>query len=243
MLLCPSLLAALSLLAAIPLPTYGASILCAENLYGKPLLSDAVTISNNLPYVKLDPDHQMDAGRIFAEPAFFTPKFQGLLNTWDSAMVQLPRVWRYRSARIALLFYANAAGKVPLPSINSNWRVVQAATAGVVQYCIKSQQGVGGVWIVTDHTQTPYLSLFLYESGAPFEDVVNRYMITGLGVNPFNPRGFGIEGVALNSTGVLGTVEDQAELMGNVAATAGIGAEPSPAASVVAALRGELGVQ
>lgn len=95
MLLCPSLLAALSLLAAIPLPTYGASILCAENLYGKPLLSDAVTISNNLPYVKLDPDHQMDAGRIFAEPAFFTPKFQGLLNTWDSAMVQLPRVWRY----------------------------------------------------------------------------------------------------------------------------------------------------
>lgn len=95
---------------------------------------------------------------------------------------------------------------------------------------------------MSDHTKTPYLSLFLYESGAPFEDVVNRYMITGLGVNPFNPRGFGIEGVALNSTGVLGTVEDQAELMGNVA-TSGIGAEPSPSASVVAVLRGELGVQ
>lgn len=88
----------------------------------------------------------------------------------------------------------------------------------------------------------PYLTLYLYASGSPFEDVVNRYMITGLGVNPFNPRGFGIEGVALNSSGVLGAVEDQAVLVGNVAATAGIGAAASPAASVVAALQGELGV-
>lgn len=95
MLLRSSLLAAFTLLLAIPSPTYGASILCAKDLYGRPLLSDALTISNSLPYVKSDPDHQMDAGRIFAEPAFFTPKFQGLLNTWNSAMVQLPRVWRY----------------------------------------------------------------------------------------------------------------------------------------------------
>lgn len=98
MLLFSPLLATLTLLLAIPSPTYGASILCAANLYGKPLLSDALTISKNLPYVKSDPDHQMDAGRIFAEPAFFTPKFQGLLNTWGSAMVQLPRVWRYSAS-------------------------------------------------------------------------------------------------------------------------------------------------
>lgn len=99
MLLRPSLPTALALaLLAIPSPTHGASILCAENLYGRPLLSDATTISNNLPYVKSDPNHQMDAGRIFAEPAFFAPKFQGLRNTWSSAMVQLPRVWRYRKS-------------------------------------------------------------------------------------------------------------------------------------------------
>lgn len=93
MLLHPSLLA--FGLLAVPLPTCGASYLCAEHLYGRPLLSDAIAISKTLPYVKSDPDHQMDAVRIFAEPAFFTPKFQGLLNTWSSAMVQLPRVWRY----------------------------------------------------------------------------------------------------------------------------------------------------
>lgn len=96
---------------------------------------------------------------------------------------------------------------------------------------------------IADHRQTPYLSLYVYGSGSPFEDVVNRYMILGLGVNPFNPRGFGVEGVLLNSSGVLGVVEEQAVLMGNVAATAGIGAVPSPAASVVAVLQGELEVQ
>lgn len=68
-------------------------------------------------------------------------------------------------------------------------------------------------------------------------------MITGLGINPFNPRGFGIEGVALNSTGVLGALEEQAVLTGIVAATAGIGAVPSPAVSVVAGLQAELGAQ
>lgn len=67
-------------------------------------------------------------------------------------------------------------------------------------------------------------------------------MITGLGVNPFDPRGLGVEGVAVNSSGVLGVLEDRTVLMGDVAATAAIGAVASPAASVVALLRGGLGV-
>lgn len=96
---------------------------------------------------------------------------------------------------------------------------------------------------MADHAQTPYLSLYLYGSGSPFEGVMNRYMITGLGVNPFDPRGFGAEGVALNSSGALGVLEEQAVLTGDVAATAGIGAAPSPAASAVAVLQGDLGVQ
>ncbi len=49
--------------------------------------------------------------------------------------------------------------------------------------------------------------------------------------------------MALNSSGLLGAVEDEAVLMrGEGAATAGIGAVPSPGASAAAALRGELGV-
>ena len=90
-----SSLPAVSLLLAISLPTLDASLICAVNLYGRPLLSDAIAISKTLPYVKSDPTHQMDARRVFAEPAFFTPRFQGMLNPLESAMVQLPRVWRY----------------------------------------------------------------------------------------------------------------------------------------------------
>ena len=50
-------------------------------------------------------------------------------------------------------------------------------------------------------------------------------MITGLGIYAFNPRGFGVEGVVVNSTGVLGPVEEQAAVLGeNVVATGEIGA-------------------
>ncbi|KAM0802391.1 hypothetical protein BDR22DRAFT_887623 [Usnea florida] len=187
-------------LSTLLLPIQSNSILCAGDLYGKPLLSDALTLAHALPYVKSDPDHQMDAGRTFAEPAFFTPKFQGLLNIWDTSMVQLPLVWRFRSARIALLFYANAAGQVVTPSVNANWRIVQFATAGITQSCIRGQRGVGGVRVMSDPAGNPFLSLYLYASGSPFEAVVNKYMVTGLGVNPFNPRGLGAEGVVRNAT-------------------------------------------
>ena len=71
----------------------------------------------------------------------------------------------------------------------------------------------------TDPTGRPYLSLYLYESGSPFEDVMNRYMITGLGINAFNPRGFGVEGVVVNSS----AVEEQAVLVGDVDAMGEIG--------------------
>ena len=95
-----SLFPCLLFLSTLPLPVQSNSILCAGDLYGKPLLTNALTLANTLPYVKSDPDHQMDAGRTFAEPASFTPKFQGLLNTWDTAMVQLPLVWRFRKSLI-----------------------------------------------------------------------------------------------------------------------------------------------
>ena len=95
-----SLFPYLFFLSTLPLPVQSNSIVCAGDLYGKPLLTNVLTLANTLPYVKTDPDHQMDAGRTFAEPAFFTPKFQGLLNTWDTSMVQMPLIWRFRKSLI-----------------------------------------------------------------------------------------------------------------------------------------------
>lgn len=87
-------------LVALPLSIQSLSILCAGNVYGKPRPADVLALSKSLPYMKYDPDGDMDKVRIFAEPEFFTPRFHGLVNTWETDMVQLPRVWRYRELNL-----------------------------------------------------------------------------------------------------------------------------------------------
>lgn len=53
----------------------------------------------------------------------------------------------------------------------------------------------------------PQVAVYIYEAGSPFEIVMNRYMISGKGINPFDPRGFGTQGIELNVTAV-GTTRD-----------------------------------
>ena len=93
-----AMLLALLALLTLPLSIQSLSILCAGNLYGQPRPADALALSKSLPYMKSDPDGDMDKVRIFAEPEFFTPRFHGLVNRWETDMVQLPRVWRYRES-------------------------------------------------------------------------------------------------------------------------------------------------
>lgn len=89
-----------------------------------------------------------------------------------------------------------------------------------------------------DIFRDPYVSVYIYEAGSPFENVMNQYMITGKGINPFNPRGLGAEGVALNAT-VAG-----ATLGGNAVLTATeVGSSPTnilPAVTGMSALDVEL---
>ena len=72
-----------------------------------------------------------------------------------------------------------------------------------------------------DPYRNPYLAVYLYEAGAQFEAVMNKYMITGRGVNPTNPRGIGMEGVTQNVSSAGWAFED-------LAATRTIGAESLP---------------
>lgn len=91
MLLLPPLLA-LVLLTTL---TQCTSIVCSSNLYGQPSASDVAAVAQAMPYVKSDPDGEMDATRTFAEPAFFTRSFSALKNSWPTRMVQLPLIWRF----------------------------------------------------------------------------------------------------------------------------------------------------
>lgn len=79
----------------LAITTESTSMICSSNLYGRPSASDSTAVAQALPFARTDPDGQMDAGRIFAEPAFFQPRFSALKNTWPRDMVQLPMIWRF----------------------------------------------------------------------------------------------------------------------------------------------------
>jgi len=68
------------------IPAAGTSMLCSIDLYGKPSPADSEMVAKALPFAKDDTDSQMDAGHIFAEPAFFKPRFSALKNKWPTKM-------------------------------------------------------------------------------------------------------------------------------------------------------------
>lgn len=49
-----------------------------------------------------------------------------------------------------------------------------------------------------DIFKIPYVAVYIYKAGSPFETVVTQYMISGKGVNPFNPGGLGLKGTDMN---------------------------------------------
>jgi len=55
-----------------------------------------------------------------------------------------------------------------------------------------------------DMNRNPFLAIYIFQSGSDFEEIVNQYMITGKGINPYNPRsvplGPGNQGIGLNVT-------------------------------------------
>lgn len=169
------LVAAALTVTLITLTRASPSAVCGAQIYGHPEPNDALGVAGAIPFAMTDPERQADAARVFAEPAFFTPKFSALQNQWQTSMVQLPMVWRYsklafpmikgeavlirfpstESTRLALLFSANDAGQVLMPSINLTWRVIQTAATGVLENCIQKQNGVGGVWAISGKYSNP----------------------------------------------------------------------------------------
>ena len=75
------------------------SLICSDDIYGRPAVADSATITEKLPFIKNDPDRQMDAFRIFAEPGSFHPRFSAFRNPYASRMVQLPMIWRFSKSQ------------------------------------------------------------------------------------------------------------------------------------------------
>ena len=96
------LLANLVALAILFAGSESESLTCSIGLYGTPAISDTANLLLALPYAKGDPQGQIDAGRIFAEPAFLNPRFSQLKNSSPNRMVQLPLLWRFSGCPIIL---------------------------------------------------------------------------------------------------------------------------------------------
>lgn len=89
------LLLALCVVALLSSLAQCSSIKCSYNMYGRPSTSDAAAVVQAMPFARKDPDDQMAATRIFAEPTYLKPSFNYLKNEWPTRMVQLPMIWRF----------------------------------------------------------------------------------------------------------------------------------------------------
>ena len=98
------LLLTLTLAFLLAVPSKCGPAICAPDLYGRPGSPDSTSVVSALPFTQRDPEGQLGAPRVFAEPAFFQPRFNKLVNTWPRSMVQLPRIWRISESIFFVLF-------------------------------------------------------------------------------------------------------------------------------------------
>ena len=74
--------------------------------------------------------------------------------------------------------------------------------------------------VIADRENIPYMALYLYTSGSLFEEVINNYLIKGIGINAYDPtRNLPhLEGMNSTSSGTITPViaaNDTAEVEGS----------------------------
>jgi hypothetical protein len=115
---------------------------------------------------------------------------------------------------------ANNNGKVARPINVGSWRTILVYAQGALQSCGASYHHSGGLQIVGlqglffDENAgclglTPNIELwryqvvYIYSAGSPFETVLNEYMTSGEGLDPYNIKGASSAGWANSSTRVV----------------------------------------
>ncbi len=117
---------------------------------------------------------------------------------------------------------ADNNGKVASPINVGSWRPILMYAQGALQTCRASYHHPGGLQIVRLHGLffgwnsgrlglTPNIELsgydiiviYVYSAGSPFETVLNEYMNSGKGLDPYNIKGVSSAGWANSSTRVV----------------------------------------
>ncbi|KAG8530683.1 uncharacterized protein KY384_004038 [Bacidia gigantensis] len=220
-----------------------AQIYCDIPTFGQPDVGTANTLLFRLPFYpnpSLPPDEQAQrareftAERTFSEPAFLFPRFRYLQNIHAGVqMVQLPKIWKLRNMRLAVLSFADSYGAVRNAEFAATWAAVAQAVNALLGTCVNDRRTMarvqGGAWV------SDVAVIYLYVAGSRFEESVNWYMCNGHGIDPWHPlsglvgvewggdmNGTGLEG-GLGLDGVNVTTVD----LGNFAALNGTGGDES----------------
>jgi hypothetical protein len=121
---------------------------CSAQIYGRPALPDCASVLLAMPEGSSRiPSEKLLVLRPFVEPQFLSPPFDRVENKLNAPMEQLPKFWKYRSCRIALMATANANGKVLDPSPLSTWAFIEREALKVSRNCLGRRQGGGFVFI------------------------------------------------------------------------------------------------
>ncbi|KAL6722321.1 hypothetical protein ACLMJK_001428 [Lecanora helva] len=88
-------------------------------------------------------------------------------------IVQVPKWWSCGNCNLALLSYAHDGSWLSVSA--SRWTDVDDRAAQLIATCLEENKQ-GGAITVNNVEGTASLSLFLWQDGAPFDNVMNQYM-------------------------------------------------------------------
>ncbi|KAL9137139.1 MAG: hypothetical protein Q9175_001651 [Cornicularia normoerica] len=150
---------------------------CDYQIYGRPQLDDCVGALLSMPDASSkSTTTKLAAVRKFVEPQYLEPPFSQCRNELDAPMEQLPKFWKYKSCRVALMSIATSSGRVIDPEPVSTWSFVENNAQRLSTNCLARKLG--------DPIGDGAIALYIYAVGAPFEAILNNYMITSQAIHP-----------------------------------------------------------
>ena len=141
---------------------------CGAKLYGRPTIPDCASALISMPEGgSRTPSRKLLNVRPFIEPQFLSPPFDSVDNDLGTEIEQIPKFWRYRSCRVALMATADSRGEVIDPIPLSTWAFIEHEALKVSRNCLGARLGGGIVLIAGMKTHT--------DSGDALEaDPINR---------------------------------------------------------------------
>ncbi|KAF6227612.1 hypothetical protein HO173_012141 [Letharia columbiana] len=162
------------------------SLICSEEIFGTPKVDDCKQALLEIPFARQSvASYQSQYSHLFAEPQFQEPPFHSVTNNLrPQAIIQLPKIWKHYSCRIALMSQGvSGSPGVIDPTFTATWRNVIDRSARL-RSCFAFNPPRGGWISFLSTTKQPAATLYMYDSDSLFSAVINCYMSGGIPIVP-----------------------------------------------------------